>query len=80
VNGYDEWKTRTPWDDMSPMDEARAVIEGLEKENDRLLGALDECLEWFEDRQDADCDQDGYIPNAEMKMAAMIREILERRP
>lgn len=45
-------------------------------ERDLLVGALLETLEYFEDRQDADCDQDGFIPNKEMRMASMIRTAL----
>jgi len=76
-NSYDEWKTASPYDYASPLDEARAEIRTLQDENDKLINALQECLDWFEDRQDADCDETGFIPNEEMKMAAMLKEILK---
>ncbi len=57
---------------------ARGVATDLQAENDRLLAALLECDEYFDNRADADCDQDGYIPNAEMKMLTIVRAALER--
>jgi hypothetical protein len=46
--------------------------------HDALVEALQEALEYFEDRQDADCDQDGFIPNTEMRFASMISEALAK--
>ena len=43
-----------------------------------LVAALQWALEYFEDRQDADHDQDGYIPNKEMQIASEIRRALDR--
>ncbi len=77
IPGYDEWKLRSPYDDMSAADEARAEIEHQDELIRKLAGALGECLDYFEDRQDADCDQDGFIPNEEMKMAQMIGDVLK---
>jgi len=50
----------------------------LASENERLMAALLECDEYFDNRADADCDQDGYIPNDEMKMLTVVRAALER--
>lgn len=41
-----------------------------------LTAALVECEEHFDNRSDADCDQDGFIPNAEMRMLQPVREAL----
>ena len=35
---------------------------------DDLIDILDRLEEYLEDRQDADCDQDGFIPNEEMRL------------
>ena len=43
-----------------------------------LVGALQECAEYFEDRADADCDQDGFIPNKEMGMLQLVKEALKK--
>jgi hypothetical protein len=53
-------------------DELKAAYERI-KELEFLLCDLDE---YFGDRADADCDQDGFIPNEEMKMLTRIRELL----
>lgn len=42
----------------------------------RLRDALDECEDYFDNRADADCDQDGYIPNEEMKLLTLVRGAL----
>jgi len=53
-------------------DELKAAYERI-KELEFLLCDLDE---FFDGRADADCDQDGFIPNEEMKMLSRIRELL----
>lgn len=53
-------------------DELKAAYEHI-KELEYLLSDLDD---YFDDRADADCDQDGYIPNEEMKLLTRIRELL----
>ena len=35
-----------------------------------------ECEEYFDNRSDADCDQDGFIPNEEMKRLQGVRDAL----
>ncbi len=60
-------------------DEYESLCEShkrLEATNKRLREALEECRDWFAERHDADCDQDGFIPNEEMKMTAMIDHIM----
>lgn len=41
-----------------------------------LTAELNECRGYFEERADADCDQDGFIPNDEMKRMISIDECL----
>jgi hypothetical protein len=43
-----------------------------------LLAALYECEAYFDNRADADCDQDGFIPNEEMKLLSEVREALRK--
>lgn len=43
-----------------------------------LREALDECEAYFDNRADADCDQDGYIPNEEMKLLTLVRNALRK--
>jgi len=41
-----------------------------------LAAALQECADYFENRADADCDQDGFIPNKEMQMLDVCKRAL----
>jgi hypothetical protein len=50
-----------------------AVTMRVYKELEQLLCDLEE---YFDGRADADCDQDGFIPNEAMKFLTRIREIL----
>lgn len=50
--------------------------EELVAENAKLRAMLDEVEEWLDDRADADCDQDGYIPNDEMRLLTTVRTVL----
>jgi DNA repair exonuclease SbcCD ATPase subunit len=58
------------------LSDAEAHIEKLESRIEKLEALLEELEDWFDDRADADCDQDGYIPNQEMLMLQSIRECL----
>ena len=40
--------------------------------------ALIECEDYFDNRADADCDQDGFIPNKEMVLLASVRGVLAK--
>lgn len=53
--------------------EANSLIEQLERKLEIMLEALDECEEYFDNKADADCDQDGFVPNAEMKLLSQVR-------
>lgn len=52
------------------------TYEELVAENAKLRAMLDEVEEWLDDRADADCDQDGYIPNDEMRLLTTVRTVL----
>lgn len=43
-----------------------------------LLAALHECEEYFDNRADADCDQDGFIPNKEMRLLTEVRAAIAK--
>ena len=43
-----------------------------------LLDALSECEEYFDNRADADCDQDGFIPNEEMNLLTLVRDAIRK--
>ncbi len=43
-----------------------------------LLEALFECEEYFDSRADADCDQDGFVPNKEMRLLSVVREAIRK--
>ncbi|MCZ7488218.1 hypothetical protein [Rhizobium rhizogenes] len=43
---------------------------------DEIIEALEACEEYFDNRADADLDQDGYIPNDEMLLLMKVREAL----
>lgn len=53
-----------------------ARITALEAREAALVSLLCECEDYFDNRADADMDQDGYIPNEEMKMLTAIRALL----
>lgn len=48
------------------------------KEKAAALEALQACEEYFDNRADADCDPDGFIPNEEMKLLSIVREALKK--
>ena len=41
-----------------------------------MTEALIECEDYFDNRADADCDQDGFVPNREMRLLNTIRSAL----
>ena len=43
-----------------------------------MYETLKELREYFDGRSDADCDQDGYIPNQEMTILASIDQLLNK--
>lgn len=79
--GYDAWKTgdyemrRYTSDEVSELENKLAKAEAYIK---RLTEALDIATDYFDQRMDADCDQDGFIPNEEMKIMSAIEEALAK--
>lgn len=43
---------------------------------DAMVEALVECEDYFDGRADADCDQDGFVPNKEMRLLSTVRAAL----
>jgi hypothetical protein len=43
-----------------------------------LIDVLHECEDYFDNRADADWDQDGYIPNEEMKLLSAVRDAIAK--
>lgn len=43
-----------------------------------LTDTLVDCEDYFDQRADADTDQDGYVPNDEMRLLVAIREALSK--
>jgi len=50
----------------------------IDQTRDALIGALQECEEYFDKRADADHDQDGFIPNEEMRLLTRVKEALDK--
>ena len=47
-----------------------------DRNRDDVVQTLLECWEYFDNRADADCDSDGYIPNKEMQLLVSVNEAL----
>ncbi len=58
--------------------EQEVEINQLHAASKALASELLECLEYFEDRMDADCDDRGFVPDTEMQFASRIKEVLQR--
>lgn len=56
----------------------RHMVEGLTTVAPEVLEALLQCEDYFDNRADADCDQDGFIPNEEMRLLSAVREALAK--
>ncbi|CAH1649927.1 hypothetical protein BOSEA31B_10427 [Hyphomicrobiales bacterium] len=52
---------------------AADLIEAQAREGAGAVEALAECEDYFDNRADADCDQDGFIPNKEMLLLSVVR-------
>lgn len=62
--------------------DAKATLDTVRAERDALRAVLkaadlsqllEDVREYMDDRADADCDSDGFIPNAEMKIAQAVQ-------
>jgi len=49
MSSYDDWKLRSPDDEMSPLDEAVAEIENQERIIVKLEALLEECADHLND-------------------------------
>lgn len=56
----------------------RGQVERQSATITQMREALSEAEDYFDNLADADCDQDGYIPNEEMKLLQVVREALRK--
>ncbi len=54
------------------------VLVRQEREISALRDALEECLEFFKDNYDADCEDGQWVGNKEMRLGMMIDEVLQK--
>lgn len=57
----------------------RKALSNTIERYERMEQALRSCLEYFDQRADADCDQDGYIPNEEMRLQIEVQQALAEK-
>lgn len=57
------------------IDRLTSIVQAQVQRNNELLCVLGDCYDYFDSRADADCDQDGFIPNEEMKMLSSLKEL-----
>ena len=69
------WNDSSPWFPTKGESQANARLIAASPD---LLEALQECEEYFDNRADADCDQDGYVPNKEMRLLQVVRDALRK--
>lgn len=69
--------TAAPWRFNYHRANADFIVKAVNSHFD-LIEALDACEDYFDNRADADCDQDGYIPNEEMKLLQVVRGALKK--
>ncbi|MBN7804862.1 hypothetical protein JZX86_05725 [Agrobacterium rosae] len=62
------------WSQFTRAETAKEIK--LQKRVAALIAVLVECENYFDGRADADCDQDGFIPNEEMRLLTEVREAL----
>jgi len=53
----------------------RHMLSGLPDVSD-IIEVLHQCEDYFDNRADADCDQDGFVPNKEMTLLSVVREAI----
>jgi hypothetical protein len=65
------------------VDETKRTIEDMSRKILKLelaaslaSSAMNEAAEYFDDLADADCDQDGFIPNREMRLHQEVEEAI----
>jgi hypothetical protein len=58
-------------------DEALDALKASEERGLAAVEVLEQCEAYFDNRADADCDQDGFIPNKEMRLLSVVRTALQ---
>ncbi|ASS55868.1 hypothetical protein [Rhizobium leguminosarum] len=77
------WKICSAWDGKITKPVLRKAIDAALKEiaqpvaDSDTIEALEACEQYFDNRADADCDQDGFIPNEEMIILSKVQSALE---
>jgi hypothetical protein len=69
--------TAAPWRFNYHRANASFIVKAVNS-HAALIEALDACEDYFDNRADADCDQNGFIPNEEMKLLQVVREALKK--
>lgn len=81
IKGYDEWKLASPWDYPTEGAEREAEMKSELDDLRTAIASMDDvlrdCLDYFEQRMDAETFPDGsIITNEEMQMSLRIKEVL----
>lgn len=63
-------------DALSDIATLSVALAAKDAELSRLRAVLGECEDYFANRADADCEQDGFIPNEEMVLLSAVRGAL----
>lgn len=58
-------------------DHGQSLLKEIEHAISEALDALEQAEEYFEKLADADMDQDGYIPNEEMRHLVRIQNVIK---
>ncbi len=66
------------WSQFTKAETAKEIA--LKKLVATMMSALIECEDYFDQRADADCDQDGFIPNDEMRLLSVVRDAIHKAP
>ncbi|MDH0869718.1 hypothetical protein [Agrobacterium pusense] len=64
------------WSQFTKAETAKEIK--LQKRIAALIAVLVDCEDYFDGRADADCDQDGFIPNEEMRLLSAVREAIDK--
>ncbi|NTE87243.1 hypothetical protein [Agrobacterium rubi] len=77
INGdWHRWENcEEPVGEISPLTEDGPISKAF-KQSASIRSLLLELENYFDGRADADCDQDGFIPNDEMRLLTEVREAL----
>ena len=73
VSAYATTATKFP----EVIEQATNVLQMALDDLAEVRDLLDELAEYFDDRADADMDQDGYVPNTAMRLLTEINNVSE---